>query len=56
MGLVLGAVSPALHRSRWSGLSERLLWLTLLAWVIVAAFELTHRRVASNRPTRAGLA
>ena len=35
MGLALGAVSPALHRSRWSGLSQRLLWLTLLAWVIV---------------------
>jgi Protein of unknown function (DUF998) len=54
MGLALGAVSPALHRSRWSGLSQRLLWLTLLAWVIVAAFELTHRHHASNRPTRAG--
>ena len=56
MGLALGAVSPALHRSRWSGLSQRLLWLTLLAWVIVAAFELTHRHRASNRPTRAGSA
>ena len=55
MGLALGAVSPALHRSRWSGLSQRLLWLTLLAWVIVAAFALTHRHRASNRPTRAGL-
>jgi uncharacterized membrane protein YuzA (DUF378 family) len=43
IGLALGAVSPALHRSRWSGLSQRLLWLTLLAWVIVAAFELTQR-------------
>ena len=56
MGLALGAVSPALHRSRWSGLSQRLLWVTLLAWVIVAAFELTHRHSASNRPTRAGSA
>jgi hypothetical protein len=56
MGLALGAVSPALHRSRWSGLSQRLLWLTLLAWVIVAAFELTHRHRASNRPLGAGSA
>jgi Protein of unknown function (DUF998) len=56
MGLALGAVSPALHRSRWTGLSQRLLWLTLLAWVIVAAFELTHHHRASNRPTRADLA
>jgi hypothetical protein len=54
IGLALGAVSPALHRSRWSGLSQRLLWLTLLAWVIVAAFELTHRILPSRRPTRAG--
>jgi Protein of unknown function (DUF998) len=51
--VVLGAVSPALHRSQWSGLSQRLLWLTLLAWVVVAAFELAHRDVASNRPNRA---
>ena len=56
MGVALGAVSPALHRSRWTGLSQRLLWLTLLAWVIVAAFGLTHRHGASNRPTRAGSA
>lgn len=56
MGLALGAVSPTLHRSRWTGLSQRLLWLTLLAWVIVAAFELTHRHRGSNRSTRAGLA
>jgi hypothetical protein len=53
VGLALGAVSPALHRSRWSGLSQRLLWLTLLAWVVVAAFELTRRIAPSNRPTRA---
>jgi hypothetical protein len=46
MALTLGALSPALHRTRWTGLSQRLLWLTLLAWVIVAAFELTHRVTA----------
>ena len=37
--VLLGAVSPALHRSRWTGLSQRLLWLTLLAWAVVAAGE-----------------
>jgi hypothetical protein len=54
MAVVLGAASPALHRSSWTGLSQRLLWLTLLAWVVVAAFELTHRIVPSGRPTRTG--
>jgi hypothetical protein len=47
--VVLGAVSPALHRSRWTGLSQRLLWLTLLAWTVIAAWELAHRAAASQR-------
>jgi Protein of unknown function (DUF998) len=50
LSLALGAVSPALHRSRWTGLSQRLLWASLLAWVIVAAFELTQRHDASDPP------
>jgi hypothetical protein len=50
MALVLGSVSPALHRSRWSGLSQRLLWSALVAWVIVAALELAQRRAGSGRP------
>ncbi len=33
----LGAVSPVLHRSSVSGISQRLLWLTLLLWLIVTA-------------------
>jgi hypothetical protein len=53
MAVALGSVSPALHRSRWSGLSQRLLWSTLLAWVIMAAFELSHRHAASSRPSEA---
>jgi uncharacterized membrane protein YuzA (DUF378 family) len=52
MSLALGAVSPALHRSRWTGLSQRLLWLTLLAWVVVAAFELTRRVPPSRAASR----
>jgi hypothetical protein len=52
MAVVLGAVSPALHRSRWSGLSQRLLWLTLLGWAVIAAWELAHRAVGSKRPAR----
>ena len=54
MSVVLGAVSPALHRSRWTGLSQRLLWLTLLAWVVVAAVELAHRPGAKGRSGATG--
>jgi hypothetical protein len=53
--VALGAVSPALHRTRWTGLSQRLLWLTLLTWVIVAALELTRRVDPSNQPDPARL-
>ena len=35
---VLGALSPLLHRTAWTGLSQRLLWLTLVTWVIVTAW------------------
>ncbi len=52
MSVALGAVSPALHRSRWTGLSQRMLWLTLLAWVVVAAFGLTRPHGASKQPRR----
>jgi membrane-associated phospholipid phosphatase len=38
---VLGIVSPVLHRSSWTGVSQRLLWLALLAWLIVTACRLT---------------
>ena len=41
---MLGALSPALHRSSWTGLSQRLLWLTLLAWVMVTAWRLRPLR------------
>jgi hypothetical protein len=35
----LGAVSPILHETRWAGLSQRLLWLTLLGWLLVTAWQ-----------------
>jgi len=43
LAAVLGAVSPFLHRSQWTGLSQRMLWLTLLAWLIVIASRLAPR-------------
>ena len=51
MCVALGAVSPALHRSRWTGLSQRLLWLTLLTWVVVAAVDLATGR-SGHSPSR----
>ena len=57
LGAGLGAASPALHRSSITGLSQRLLWLTLLVWLIVTACRLTasprirhHRRQRRRQP------
>ena len=41
LALVLGAASPSLHRSSLSGASQRVLWLTLLVWLLVTAVRLT---------------
>jgi Protein of unknown function (DUF998)/PAP2 superfamily len=41
LAAILGALSPALHRSAVTGLSQRLLWLTLLGWLILTAWRLT---------------
>lgn len=40
VALTLGAISPGLHHSAWTGLSQRLLWATLLGWLIVTTVEL----------------
>jgi hypothetical protein len=40
VALALGAASPALHHSSWTGLSQRLLWATLLGWLIVTTVQL----------------
>jgi di/tricarboxylate transporter len=36
----LGALSPVLHETDWTGLSQRLLWLTLMGWLLVTAWQL----------------
>jgi hypothetical protein len=41
--LALGAVSPALHHSSWTGLSQRLLWATLLGWLVLTSAQLSPR-------------
>jgi hypothetical protein len=40
VALALGAVSPAVHETRWTGLSQRLLWLTLMVWLLLTAWQL----------------
>jgi hypothetical protein len=40
VGAVLGASSPALHHSALTGLSQRALWATLIAWALALAIEL----------------
>ena len=33
----LAAISPLLHETRWTGLSQRLLWIALIAWLLRTA-------------------
>jgi hypothetical protein len=49
LGAILGALSPFLHRSSWTGVSQRLLWLTLLAWLILTALRLPGRSTKWQR-------
>jgi hypothetical protein len=51
LALVLGAVSPILHETSWTGLSQRLLWLTLTGWLLVAAWQLGPHR-STDLPDR----
>ena len=38
--VVLGVVSILLHDTVWAGLGQRLLWLTLMAWLLLTAWQL----------------
>lgn len=40
VSVALGAVSPILHDTRWSGLGQRLLWATLMVWLLRTAWRL----------------
>jgi hypothetical protein len=51
LALVFGAISPVLHESRWTGLSQRLLWLTLTAWLFVTAWQLRPGRPSAPAET-----
>jgi Protein of unknown function (DUF998) len=46
--IVLGAVSPVLHETDWAGLSQRLLWLTLMGWLLVTAWQLARQPIADT--------
>ena len=46
LAAALGLLSPLLHDSSWTGVSQRLLWLALLAWLVVTTGALRPRRRA----------
>lgn len=49
--VVLGALSPFLHRSALTGVSQRLLWLSLLAWSAVTVWQTGPRQqVGAHAP------
>jgi Protein of unknown function (DUF998) len=46
LALIAGAfalASPVLHGTRWTGLSQRLLWFSLVAWSLRAAWQRSAR-------------
>ena len=49
IALALGTVSPVLHETNWTGLSQRLLWLTLMVWLLVTAWQLVPQRDPTAR-------
>lgn len=40
VALMAVVISPILHDTQWSGLSQRVVWLTLMAWVFAMAWQL----------------
>jgi hypothetical protein len=50
LALGLGAISPVVHGSRWTGLSQRLLWLVLTTWLLVTAWQLRSPHAAGGQP------
>lgn len=46
LATVLGAISPLLHRSSLTGISQRLLWLCLLAWLVLTAWQRPNEELA----------
>jgi hypothetical protein len=52
LGAILGALSPFLHHSSWTGVSQRLLWLTLLAWLLLTALRLPTRSAPVDEERR----
>ena len=56
LAVVLAAISPALHDTRWSGLGQRGLWAALLAWMVGACLALpTAAENAADVEAPAGL-
>jgi hypothetical protein len=41
LAAALALVSPVLHQTTWTGLSQRLLWITVTTWLLRAAWRAT---------------
>ena len=46
--IVFGAISRILHETDWTGLGQRLLWLTLMGWLLVTAWQLARQPIADT--------
>lgn len=44
----LALMSPLLHHSRWTGLSQRLLWASLIVWLLRTAWQQTRSGTVRN--------
>ena len=52
LAAILGAISPLLHRSSLTGISQRLLWLCLLMWLVVTTWQTHHVRTPPDLGAR----
>jgi hypothetical protein len=50
--IVFGAISRILHETDWTGLSQRLLWLTLMGWLLVTVWQLARQPTPHAQPGR----
>jgi Protein of unknown function (DUF998) len=49
---IVACISPLLHETRWTGLSQRLLWMALIGWLLWTAWHATPEGVSENASRR----
>jgi len=45
--VIIGCLNPLWHESAWKGLSQRLLWLVLIGWLLITARQLGRWETAA---------